>query len=55
MRAVVIVWKVNAIKPKNEDTKLPMRVHRARRPMKSESTAKKSPISMKANMKRVIR
>lgn len=50
-----MVWKVNAIKPSNAERKLPMRVHRARSPRKSERTAKKSAMRMNANMKRVIR
>lgn len=55
MSAAVISWKNRATEQRALDRKLPIRLHSARRPSKSEQTAKKRPIRTKANMKRVSR
>ena len=53
MRHVVMVWKNSATEQRALPRKLPMRLHRARRPRKREQAPKKAPMRTKANMKRV--
>lgn len=53
MRHVVMVWKNSATEQRALPKKLPMRLHRARRPRKREQAPKKAPMRTKANMKRV--
>ena len=55
MRAAVRVWKKSATEHIALERKLPMRLQSARRPRNRAHTAKKRPMSTKANMKRVIR
>lgn len=51
----MITWKTQAIQPIKEARKAPIRVQRARRPRKKDSTAKNRPMRMNANMNRVIK
>ena len=53
MRHVVRVWKKSATEQRALPRKLPMRLHRAKRPRKREQAPKKAPMRTKANMKRV--
>ena len=48
-----MVWKKRATEHMALERKLPMRLHRANRPRKSEHAPKKPPMRTKANMKRV--
>lgn len=50
-----MTWKVSASHANRPEMKLPMRVHMASRPEKSERTAKNRPMMMKGNMKREVR
>lgn len=52
IRLAVRAWKISATEQSALERKLPMRLHRARRPRKSEHMAKKSPMSAKAKVKR---
>ena len=53
MSAAVSDWKNIATEQVKLDRKAPMRVHSARRPMKSAQVPKKRAMRWKANMKRV--
>lgn len=55
IREVVMAWKTQAIQPSKQERKAPIRVHKARRPVKRARTAKNRSMMMKANMNRVIR
>ena len=53
MRDAASVWKNSATETRALSRKLTFLLHVASRPRKRESTAKKPPIRMKANMNRV--
>lgn len=55
IRAAARVWKNSATEHIALERKLPIRLQRAMRPRKREQTAKKRPMRMKANSKRVSR
>ena len=53
MRMAVSIWKNSPNMLRKPEMNAPILVQRANKPVTSEQTAKKRPISTKANMKRV--
>lgn len=52
IKAAAIAWKKAAIEQRALDRKLPMRLHKARRPTTRAQAVKKRAMNSKANMKR---
>jgi hypothetical protein len=50
-----MVWKVSARYAENAETQFPMRVHMARKPVKSEQVAKNKAMMWNGNMKREVK
>lgn len=55
MRQVVMIWKTNAIQARKEEIKLPIRVHIARKPVNSETTAKNKAMMKKGKVNREVK